>query len=318
VAAGWVGLTQSGLSRVERGEHAFTEAKLLLWAQTLGLPEHLRWFSTPRVLQRVGDVPAAVGPDEPHARVVVEILTLSGERIPVATDRRLFLSGAFSAPLVGLAYCGASGQLGALSSIADGSLADVVRNMESLRTALAGLDNVLGSAIAVPTAVHQLSVLQNLSQRAAGRSRQTLMRLRAEYAELTGWFADDLGDRRAGRYWIDRALEWAHEADDEPFIGYVLARKSRRAVDVGDVASAMSLALAAQKRGNVSPHARAAALLWGALAYARSGDERRFRLEIDQARALVDRRSGGEGERGRWRTPGYSCSARSGRIYGAQ
>lgn len=46
IAAGWVGLSQSRLSRVEQGGQPFTEAKLMRWADTLGLPQHLRWFTS--------------------------------------------------------------------------------------------------------------------------------------------------------------------------------------------------------------------------------------------------------------------------------
>jgi transcriptional regulator with XRE-family HTH domain len=304
VAASWVGISQSRLSRIERGGQPFTETKLMRWAHVLGIPSHLRWFSMPASASSQFSGALAVQTDDPYA-VVVEVLTLTGERVPVAIDRRAFLSGALSVPLVGLAD-DASRPFGALPAIADGSLHDVVRSAAMLRTALIAQDNVLGPAVAAPAALHQLSVLQHLSQNATNNARQALIGLQAAYAEFIGWFADDLGDRRSGQYWIDRALEWAHEADDEVAIGYVLARKAQRAADDGDTAAAISLAEAAQKRGALLPRVRAAALLWGALGHAANGNGQGFRVAIEQAKELVNTAPvPGDGERAHWCTPDY-------------
>ena len=44
IVAGWVGLTQAQLSRIEHGPPVRDLDRLDLWATTLGLPAHLRWF----------------------------------------------------------------------------------------------------------------------------------------------------------------------------------------------------------------------------------------------------------------------------------
>jgi hypothetical protein len=52
-----------------------------------------------------------------------------------------------------------------------------------------------------------------------------LRKVQAAYAEFAEWLSDELGDRKAGQFWTDRALEWAHETDDELIVGYILARR---------------------------------------------------------------------------------------------
>jgi tetratricopeptide (TPR) repeat protein len=132
-------------------------------------------------------------------------------------------------------------------------------------------------------------------------------RIQAAYAEFAGWLSDELGDRRAGQYWTDRALEWAHEIDDELIVGYVLARKAQRAIEFGDPASAISLAHAAQRRGGtLTERVRAAALQYEAIGHASVGEGVDFRVAIDRARELVDAAPPArDDEWAVWCTPGY-------------
>ena len=58
MAAGWVGVSQSRLSRIENGEPLTDLAKLTRWARMLGLPPELRWFQGPGT-----NSPAAALPD---------------------------------------------------------------------------------------------------------------------------------------------------------------------------------------------------------------------------------------------------------------
>ncbi|MGH3623626.1 MAG: helix-turn-helix domain-containing protein, partial [Sciscionella sp.] len=68
-AAGWVGLSQSGLSRIENGEPLSNLGKLMRWAHVLGIPDDLLWFAvssphpdsvaTLSATKQVAEVPAA-------------------------------------------------------------------------------------------------------------------------------------------------------------------------------------------------------------------------------------------------------------------
>lgn len=235
--------------------------------------------------------------------ITVSMMSLSGESISVAVDRRAFVGGVMSLPLVG--WLG-RGIPRISAAIPDGDLDDIVREMASLRVVLTKQDNVLGPGVAAPTVVHQLSILEKLSQNIKGRARESVRRVQASYAEFAGWLSDELGDRRAGQYWTDRALEWARETDDELIVGYVLARKAQRAVEIGDSASAISLARAAQRRGALTERVRAAALQYEALGHASVGEVVDFRVSIDRARELVESASPArEDEWAVWCTPGY-------------
>jgi tetratricopeptide (TPR) repeat protein len=255
----------------------------------------------------------AVGMDNPRNLVAItqpgsEVITvfmmsLTGESVPVAVDRRAFVGSAISLPLVGWLGRGIPRISG---GIPDDDLDDIVREMASLRVVLTKQDNVLGPGVAAPTVIHQLSILEKLSQSAKGSVRESVRRIQASYAEFAGWLSDELGDRRAGQYWTDRALEWGHETDDELIVGYVLARKAQRAAEIGDSAAAISLARAAQRRGALTERVRAAALQYEALGHASAGEVMDFRVSIDRARVLVESASpANDDDWAVWCTPGY-------------
>ena len=235
--------------------------------------------------------------------IVVSMMSLTGENVPVAVDRRAFVSGAMSLPLVGWLGRGVP-QISV--PMRDGDLDDIVREMASLRVVLTKQDSVLGPGMAAPTVVHQLSILEKLSHNIKGGARESVRRVQAAYAEFAGWLSDDLGDRRAGQYWTDRALEWAHEADEELIVGYILARKAQRAVAIGDSAAAISLARAAQRRGALTERVSAAALQYEALGHASAREAGDFRVSVDRARELVDSAGpASDDEWAAWCTPGY-------------
>lgn len=57
IAAGWVGITQAQLSRIETGAPIKDLDKLTQWARTLGVPAHLLWFKLPEQQPGQGDEP---------------------------------------------------------------------------------------------------------------------------------------------------------------------------------------------------------------------------------------------------------------------
>jgi transcriptional regulator with XRE-family HTH domain/tetratricopeptide (TPR) repeat protein len=235
--------------------------------------------------------------------MIVSMMSLTGECVPVAVDRRAFVAGAMSLPLVG--WIGRAVPQTSLPAT-DGNLSDVLSHMIALRSILVRQDNVLGSGAAAPTVIQTLSILESLSRSAKGSAHDSVRRLQAEYAEFAGWLADELGDRRAGQFWTDRALEWAHEIDDDLLIGYTLVRKAQRALESGDAWAAVSLARAALRRGGLTNRVRAAALQYEALGHASSHEIPEFRVSIDHAHELIDASEPAEpDERATWCTPAY-------------
>jgi transcriptional regulator with XRE-family HTH domain len=235
--------------------------------------------------------------------ITMPLMSLTGESINVEVDRRAFMSTSMSLPVIGwlrrdvpqISY-----------RLPDGDLEDIVHDMAKLRVVLTRQDSALGSGVAAPTVIHQLSILEKLSRRAKGNARESVRRIQSAYAEFAGWLSDDLGDRRTGQYWTDRALEWAHEADDDLIVGYILARKAQRAIGAGDSAAAIGLAHAAQRRGALTARVRAAAMQYEALGHASAGAEADFRVSIDKAHELVGSAGqAGDDDWAAWCTPGY-------------
>lgn len=237
--------------------------------------------------------------------IVVQMMSLNGEMVPVAVDRRTFVTSAVALPVVGW-LGGGQGIAPIPGRVADGDLRDIARDMVSLRVVLARQDNVLGSAVAAPTVIHQLFVLQRLSAKSKGEARELLMRLQAAYAEFGSWLSDELGDRKIGQYWIDRALEWSHEAADDLAVGYILARKAQRAIEENEPSAAISLARAARRCRDITDRVRAAAWQYEALGHASTGDAAEFNAAIEHAHELTSSLPpANDDDWAAWCTPGY-------------
>ncbi|GAB1695152.1 helix-turn-helix domain-containing protein [Krasilnikovia sp. M28-CT-15] len=243
------------------------------------------------------------GPDHRSDETIpVEMLTLTGETVSLAINRRALVGGALGIPAV--LFLG--GATAVAPTMADGTLSDVLHNMRQMRTLLAMQDNTFGPGAVLPTAVHQASILQQLRQAAGGKARDDLISLQSAYGELCGWLADDLGDPRSGQHWIDRALEWGHESGDTAQTGYVLMRKAQRAADADDAAAAVGLARAAVRSGGLPQRVVAAARQYEAQGHALTGDDAAFQEAIEAAYNIVAHVSAnGDESRAAWCTPAY-------------
>lgn len=231
----------------------------------------------------VGSALSHVRAQEPDETISVEMLNLSGETISVAINRRSFIGGVAGFPVI-LSLGGATG---VSPEMEEGNLSDMLLTMRQMRTMLAAQDNVLGPAAVLPTAVQQASILQQISKATRGKARENVMALRSAYGEFAGWLADDLGDRRAGQHWIDRAHDWAQLSDDPVQTGYVLMRKAQRAADAGDAAEAVGFARAAIRSGGLPPRVVAAARQYEAQGHALNGDRLAFDDAIQTAHGIV-------------------------------
>jgi len=231
-----------------------------------------------RGVGNVGDLDHRLASDSDDT-ITVEMLSLTGEPIYVPITRRSLVAGIAGLPAVSL--------IGGAAQIPDGTVADLVNNSLKLRELLAAQDNVLGPGAVLPTAVHQVSILRRISQNAAGRTRESVKRAQAAYGEFCGWLTDDLGDSKAGQQWIDKALEWAYQGDDEVTVGYVLMRKAQRAADQGDASAAIGMARAALRNGGLPPRMIAAARQYEAQGYALDQDSDAFKDAINQAHVVL-------------------------------
>lgn len=70
VVAGWMGLTQAQLSRIEAGEPITDLVKLIRWARALRIPEDFLWFRLPpRSGEAMPNRPDSFGPADPLSRL---------------------------------------------------------------------------------------------------------------------------------------------------------------------------------------------------------------------------------------------------------
>ncbi|MGH3627265.1 MAG: helix-turn-helix domain-containing protein, partial [Sciscionella sp.] len=279
VAAGWVGVSQSRLSRIENGEPLSNLTKLMQWAHALGIPEPLRWFAGPR--------PAKLGTDtnDPTTPITVpgvpagSLLPVQvGERtvlVPLNTasvasevyytdleqatttaaewermsplKRRAFLRRGIAAATLSTVGLDELHHLAAAmenaSRYLDGAVVDHFRRQLS---ASATDDGTLGPQQALPTVLGVVCAVEQHAREVRPSVRRELLSVGAQGAEFAGWLFRDTRDPQRATYWRDRATEWAQEAGDTAMQGYVLLKKAQAAYDDRDALRMLTLSQAVQ------------------------------------------------------------------------
>jgi tetratricopeptide (TPR) repeat protein len=91
VAAGWVGVTQPRLSKIENGDQLSNLNKLMRWAHVLRIPADLLWFRMPSALPPPDGVSATVQPDELPSTVVQQTRPVGCVLLPVVVGGRQVL-----------------------------------------------------------------------------------------------------------------------------------------------------------------------------------------------------------------------------------
>ncbi|WP_457033128.1 helix-turn-helix transcriptional regulator [Kitasatospora sp. P5_F3] len=180
-----------------------------------------------------------------------------------------------------------------------------VENLRQLRRSLVECDNVLGPRSVVASTQEHIRLVQQLRREAAGRDRQDLMQVQAEYAEFCSWLFQDSGDHRAAQYWADRAIDWSNAAGDQDLAVYTTARKAQLAGDMKDSLDAVDLAESAQRMAAPGSRLSAMGAVYGAHGHAMLGDALACQRSYDQALDLVSRPSDSEVRRGHWLDAAY-------------
>ena len=278
VAAGWVGVSQSRLSRIENGEPLTNLAKLTRWAQALGLPVELRWFQGHGASR-----PAAALPDVVEA----DAFELAGSvLLPVVVDGQpvLIPLNAASLPPAGvvpqlgalvtsvsewdgmspgdrLAFLGRGLTVAGLSALGLDELqhvalaltdagkyldASVVEYFRRQLAACAADDGALGPQKTLPAVLGVVRAVEQHAREVKPAVRRQLLQVGAQGAEFTGWLYRDVREPTQATYWRDRATEWAQEAGDLAMQGYVLLKKAQAAYDDRDALRMLTLAEAVQ------------------------------------------------------------------------
>jgi tetratricopeptide (TPR) repeat protein len=157
-----------------------------------------------------------------------------------------------------------------------------------IRRTLADNDNLLGPRLVIPTAIDQVRAIQRARQRVDGTDLRAILHVQAQFADLLGWLHQDSGDFPASQYWMDRALDWAHQTGDRDSVVFVLARKSQLAGDMQNAAEAVDVAEAAMRLAGPQNRLAAVAATYAAHGYALRGDRVGCERSYEAARSLLD------------------------------
>lgn len=257
--AGWLGLTQTQLSRIENGPPIKDLDKLIRWARTLHIPADLLWFKLP------GEAEVNVSPTERFSQTLTFPVVVRGKSVMLPVDAAVARHGGFD----GLHDELTNGSCVAFANAAyalptqdpdepehvaavlddarrylDGSVVDYFR--QQLDRSKAD-DGNLGPARALPLVLGILGAISEHVRAVKPDVRCQLLALGADGAEFAGWLYRDLQDHASAAYWYDRSMEWAQAANDTAMQGYLLLKKSQMAYEERDAHRVATMAEAAQR-----------------------------------------------------------------------
>lgn len=249
--AGWMGITQAQVSRIENGAPIKHLDTLGHWARVLNIPQHLLWFTLP------GEPPSPPPDTEP------------------TTTHPWPTAGGF-AEAESSRWESVTAHPGRLDAATVDLLATILATQRRVE------DHIGAAAIRAPMA-HQLTSLTQLLRETTGRHRDDLATVVAEWSCYVGWLHAAVGDHRRATVLFTRAAEIADDAHCATvaataisFHGY-LARKQGRPHGVVRAASA---ALATP---GTHPTQRIFDLIQAAQGHAALGDPAAALHHLDQA-----------------------------------
>ncbi|MEV4770125.1 helix-turn-helix domain-containing protein [Micromonospora humida] len=298
VVAGWLGITQAQLSRVENGSPVVHLDRLAHWAKILGIPGALLWFSLPDARlnssRQAASGAALPGPDRHnHGNLVGSPATPASFEVlmreVVTTDRRQFHA------LAALAGLGSIGEWGFLATLADESPSiglEHVRLASSLVREFRQADAAAGANQLCDIAIHVHGRVATWAAKAR-YSRDVGEALQASLADLaaqTAWLAIDAGRRADARPYLNDAITRARLADDPQVEVRALAqlalltRESQPTESLHSADAALRISA-----GWATPRLRTLLHLRRACAFAALQDRSAFEREMRKARQELER-----------------------------
>ncbi|MFV2019657.1 DNA-binding protein [Micromonospora sp. LOL_023] len=207
VVAGWLGLTQAQISRIESGAAVRHLDSLTHWARTLQIPEHLLWFRLP-----------AESPSNDDARTA----DATRAAVPQQATPSPFL---LQAPSFGLPLGDSNGYVSA---------------MQSFRAA----DRQVGGCHLYATVLQYLQAevapcMFGVDHSSDGRLAFTAA---AALTEMAGWMAHDAGRDQAAEQHFARSLDLGKLGNDRQLGMHILASMSHLAHYQGKPAAAIQYA----------------------------------------------------------------------------
>ena len=225
-------------------------------------------------------------PDGAPSDWVLVPVEVNGQEVFVPVDRRTLLKAGLGAA-VGL---GGDDKRGTESAPAHrlrlttaNQIADCLDHLRDQWHLLVRTDNLFGPRHAVRGVLDQLLIIEDLLGSVRADARREVVGLGARYAESASWLFEDSGDLGAANRWNTRAMEWAHQADDQAMVSWTLYRRSQQASADGDAADVIGLAQAAGRHGRLPAPMRAAITQQEAQGHALDGDEVTAQRMLDEA-----------------------------------
>ncbi|WP_434743021.1 helix-turn-helix domain-containing protein [Micromonospora sp. SH-82] len=213
-AAGWLGITQAQLSRIETGPPVVHLDRLVHWARLLRIPPRHLWFSLPDQPLHGGspDVPEKeAGPATPPGPA--DAAATASDKGGGTTDRRQFHA------LAALAGIAATGSLDLLAPPTDAPRSiglEQVRYASSLVDELRRADAAVGATQLCDIAIRVHAHLSTWAAKAR-YSREVGEALHTALADLaieTAWLTIDADRRPEGTPYLNEAITRARIADD--------------------------------------------------------------------------------------------------------
>ncbi|WP_247680363.1 hypothetical protein [Micromonospora sp. C97] len=300
VVAGWLGITQAQLSRVENGPPLVHLDRLVHWARLLGMPARSLWFRLPGqdgwpdASPMGGEAISAPPDDQVVERGDPAAVAVNVEQAPSqggdVTNRRRFN---VMAALTGLAAGGHTYLLPGPSAEVPVSIGmEQVRLASSLVDDLRRVDAAVGADLLCDVAMQAHTRLSAWAARAS-YSREVGDALQSALADLsieTAWLAIDADRRSEARPYLHEAITRARIADDPQVEVRALTHLSLliRESQPGESLHCAEAALRISA-GWATPRLTTLLHLRRAPAYAVLGDASGFSREMTKARRELDR-----------------------------
>jgi transcriptional regulator with XRE-family HTH domain/tetratricopeptide (TPR) repeat protein len=174
-------------------------------------------------------------------------------------------------------------EVGSGVALSESGLASFARILAEYRQ----LGQQTSPAALLPGLIVQTKVLLNLARQTAEPMQVRLHGLAGQYAEYTGWLAQEAGDDRAAIWWTDVAVELARRAGQRDMEPHALVRKALISMYREDGRRTIDLAAQAQRDAAASPRIRGLAAQREAQGHALLGDHDNCHRALDLAAVLL-------------------------------
>ena len=312
VVAGWMGVTQGQLSRIESGPPIVHLDRLMHWARILGIPSSRLWFTLPEddraATPGVHLVPAAAGRSAPVALNDgdVSLWCAPGDTVEIVsqfTRKDLTLDRREAARLLaGVVFGGAlleplerwlSGGGEKLATGRPGSVGyQEVEQIENAARVFRDWDDQFGGGLRRKAVVGQLNEVADLLRDSHPvEIRRRLFGAMTQLAETAALMSWDSGHQGLAQRYYVLALRASKAAGDRVFGANIMAAMARQLLYLGHTGDALELVRLAQDDSADYATASVRSMLYTreAWAYAKLGRVSAFRRVTGKAEdALTD------------------------------